>query len=109
MFLRSRSPDAETLRWLADLFDLGASSEFKVKLERRKPGKPPKPQRAVVIAAYHFVANVTSETKLDSLLAEAVEQTAKNGTRVALSTLKEYIARHWPDLGDRIRAQRRNG
>lgn len=104
--LRGSAPDDETRTWLADLLDAASTSEFAAKIQRRRRGRPvTRSSSALIHAANHVVSNVTAETKLDALLEEAIECTAEmRGGPVALSTLKDYLASHRPDISKALKA-----
>jgi hypothetical protein len=101
-------PDA--LRaWLAGLFDPKSNLEFAAKIQRRRPGKPPKVGYGVAIAANYVVANLTEDSKLESLIALAIEKYSLPRRKpISRSSIFDYLSSRWPDLAERFRNARRS-
>jgi hypothetical protein len=105
MALRSPRPMPDRLRrWLADLFDPEADSAFKVTIQRRSRGKPPKVGYGVAAAAYHVASNVNADSKLEHLIAVAIEKYSVPGRRrISRSSIYDYLSSRWPDLAARLK------
>jgi hypothetical protein len=97
--LSSCLPDAPTLAWLSELFDAKATSEFIAKIQRRRPGKPPKPNPRLVRAGYYVAININATDKLDNVIDDAVASVRRPGEPdVRRSTLIEFVQARWPGL-----------
>lgn len=95
--------------WLAGLFDPKSNLEFAAKIQRRRPGKPPKVGYGVAAAATHVVSNLAEDSKLESLIALAIEKYSVPGRKpISRSSIFDYLSSGWPDLAERFRNAKRS-
>jgi hypothetical protein len=110
LLLNESGPVPEALKvWLAKLFDPRSDLEFAAKIQRRRPGKPPKVGYGVAIAANHVVSDLTVDWKLESLITLAIEKYSVPGRRpISRSSIFDYLSSRHPDLVERLRKAKRS-
>ncbi len=108
--LREPGPVPDLLKqWLAELFDPGAELDVAAKIQRRRPGKPPRVVPGVVLAAHDVVAKIEATSKLEALITEAIEKHSLGGKRkISRTSVFNYLSSRWPTLAKSFKAAKRS-